>query len=191
MWRSLAGDEVIYVMRVTGIAAVLALIALLGLSSSASARSCASTSLAPAKARAQTTVAATLCLVNAERARRGLRPLAANSRLSAAAQRHSADMAARDYFDHNTLGGGNFLVRIRRAGYLTRAHSWTVGENIAWGSGVSSTPAAIHRSWMNSAGHRANILSPAFREIGIGIVNDAPVRGMGGATYTTNFGSRG
>lgn len=179
--------------RITGIAAVLALtlVALLGLSSTASARGCVSASLAPAKARAQTTVNATLCLLNAERTRRGLRPLVADARLSRAARGHSADMASRNYFDHNTLGGGDFLDRIRRAGYLSGAQSWTVGENIAWGSGISAAPAAIHRSWMNSAGHRANILSPGFHEIGVGIVNGTPLRGgSGGATYTTNFGAR-
>lgn len=194
MSRPTAPDEVKSVMRITGIAAVLALAlaALLGLSSTASARGCASASLAPAKVRAQATANATLCLLNVERKRHGLRPFVANSRLSRAARRHSADMASRNYFDHNTLGGGDFLGRIRRAGYLSGARRWTAGENIAWGSGVSSTPAAIHRSWMTSPGHRANILSPAFREIGVGIVHGTPLRGgRGGATYTTNFGARG
>ncbi len=89
-------------------------------------------------------------------------------------------MVRRHYFGH-----GDFAGRIRRAGY----RGWTLGENIAWGSLQWSTPAAIVDMWMHSPGHRANILRPQFREIGIGIAVGAPQRCVGGAaTYTTDFG---
>jgi uncharacterized protein YkwD len=102
-------------------------------------------------------------------------------------------MARRNYFSHDTLGGGSFVDRIRRAGYFRGARSWSVGENLAWGSRSQSAPRVITRMWMNSPGHRANILSASFREIGIGVAFDSPVAGGGrpAATYATTFGSRG
>jgi len=65
-----------------------------------------------------------------------------------------------------------------------------VGENIAWGSGSLATPREIERGWMRSPRHRANILSQRFREIGAGVAAGTPER-AGGATYTTDFGTRG
>ena len=87
---------------------------------------------------------------------------------------------------------GSFVDRIRRAGYLKGARSWTVGENLAWGSRGRAAPQMITQSWMNSPGHRANILNSSFREIGIGVAHGAPVA-VGGpaATYATEFGTRG
>ena len=105
--------------------------------SAAGACSAASASLATASKR--TLVRATLCQLNVERARHGLRPLRLNRRLSEAAQRHSRAMARRHFFSHDSLNGASFLDRIRSTGYLRGAHSWTVGENIAYGSGRLST----------------------------------------------------
>ena len=128
---------------------------------------------------------ATICLLNRERARHGLRPLRLSRRLSRAARRHSRSMVARRFFAH-----GAFSARIRRTGYMRGARRWSVGENIAWGSGSYGSPHAIVRAWMNSPGHRRNILG-RFREVGIGVHPGAPLRGMGdAATYTTDFGSR-
>ncbi|HEX6654245.1 MAG TPA: CAP domain-containing protein [Thermoleophilaceae bacterium] len=156
--------------------------------SAAGACRAANASIATASKRAL--VRATLCQLNVDRARAGLRPLRLNRRLSAAARRHSRAMARRHFFSHNSLNGSSFLDRIRRTGYLRGARSWTVGENIAYGSGRLSTPRSIGRAWMNSPGHRANILSSSFRAIGIGIAAGTP-SGGGGATYTTDFGRRG
>jgi len=134
---------------------------------------------------------ATLCLMNAERGRRGLPPLRLNNRLSDAADRHSRDMVRRRYFSHDSLTGASFIDRIRRSGYLRSARSWTVAENLAWGSGNRGTPEQIVRAWMASPGHRSNILTGRFREVGIGVSEGAPVRvGSAAATYTTDFGSR-
>jgi uncharacterized protein YkwD len=134
-------------------------------------------------------VHATLCVLNAERARRDLRPLRLNRRLAAAARGHSRAMAERHFFSHTSLNGASFVDRIRATGYLSGARSWSIGENIAYGSGSRSTPRSIGRAWMNSPPHRANILSGSFRSIGIGIASGTPVGG-GGATYTTDFGRR-
>ena len=129
---------------------------------------------------------ATLCLLNRIRRSHGLRRFRHNRRLSKASQRHANAMARRDFFGH-----GDFVGRIRSADYLSGTRGWTVGENIAWGSFDYATPRSIVRGWMNSTGHRHNILSRKFREIGIGIARGAPVRNMDrGAVYATDFGAR-
>jgi uncharacterized protein YkwD len=136
----------------------------------------------------------TLCLINRERTQRGLRRLRANADLQDAAQGHSSDMTARRYFEHDSPGGATMVDRIKRAGYVRARAAWTVGENIAWGTGDLATPRRIVASWMASPPHRANILRGSFKEIGIGVSLRAPVDVGGdlpGATYTTDFGATG
>jgi uncharacterized protein YkwD len=130
---------------------------------------------------------ASLCLVNRERRKRGLRPLRANRRLARAARRHAADMLRHGYFSHQSRSGANFVSRIRRTGYLRRAHAWLVGENIALGRGRSTTPAAIVRAWMHSPPHRASILRGSFRELGAGVA--LRTSGAGKAFYVQEFGA--
>jgi uncharacterized protein YkwD len=170
----------------------LVLVAVLVAAPSAMAvRACESANATPAQVAKRTMVRATLCTLNAQRARFGLKPLKLNKRLSRAARRHARDMVRRRYFDHDSLGGRSFVDRIRRTGYLRRARRWTVGENLAWGTHSSSAPRAITSMWMNSPGHRANILSPSFREVGIGLALGAPEAGDGpAATYATEFGAK-
>jgi uncharacterized protein YkwD len=134
-------------------------------------------------------VRATLCVLNAKRTRHDLPALRLNRKLSTAARRHSRAMVRERFFSHDSANGASFVDRIRATGYLEGAQSWSVGENIAYGSGSRSTPRSIGRAWMNSPGHRANILSKSFRDIGIGIASGTPV-GTSGATYTTDFGRR-
>jgi uncharacterized protein YkwD len=157
---------------------------------SAREQACASANATPANATKRQMVGATLCELNRERARHGLHRLELNKRLSKAARRHARDMARRNYFSHDTLGGGSFVDRIRRVGYLRGAFRWVVGENLAWGSRGFSRPRVIMRMWMKSPGHRANILNGSFREIGIGLAYDAPVRrgGKPASTVATDFG---
>ncbi|MEU6060860.1 sigma-70 family RNA polymerase sigma factor [Streptomyces sp. NPDC047097] len=116
-------------------------------------------------------------LVNTERQRNGCGPVSQNGQLDTAAQRHSEDMAARGYFDHTSPDGTDPGDRITAAGYR-----WsTYGENIARGQ---QTPASVMDSWMNSPGHRANILNCSFKEIGIGKHD-----GSGGPWWTQVFGA--
>ncbi|MGZ2361087.1 sigma-70 family RNA polymerase sigma factor [Streptomyces sp. 372A] len=118
-----------------------------------------------------------LALVNTERAKEGCSPVTGNDELTTAAQRHSEDMAARDYFSHTSQDGSGPGERITAAGYR-----WsTYGENIAKGQ---RTPADVMNSWMNSPGHRANILNCSFKELGVGI-QDSP----GGIVWTQDFGA--
>jgi uncharacterized protein YkwD len=132
-----------------------------------------------------------LRLLNRQRARHGLRPLRRSGALDDAARWQSHDLVRYRYFAHERPGGPSLFKRIRKTGYLRGARSWTLGENIAWGQGSRSRPKSIVAAWMASPGHRANILSPAFREVGIGLSLGAPVRGRGmpAATYATDFGA--
>jgi uncharacterized protein YkwD len=131
--------------------------------------------------------AATICLVNVERHERGRKSLRTNSGLALAGQRHARDMVRRHYFAHVSRSGSRFTDRIARTGYL-RGHGAVLGENLGWGSHTEATPRAIVRAWMESPGHRANILQPRFREIGIGVVRKAPTGLDAAATYAAEFG---
>ena len=134
---------------------------------------------------------ATLCLLNKRRAAHGRRDLRHNRRLARAARGHALDMVRRDYYSHTAPGGVSFVDRIMRADYVDPGEGWTLGENLAWGSYRLATPWSIVHSWMHSPGHRANILNPRFREIGIGVAVGAPEPGTdNAATYATAFGTR-
>ena len=155
---------------------------------------CAGADALPTAGNATAARASVLCLLNRERRAHGLRSLRSDGRLRTAAERHSAHMARAHFFDHTTPAGTSMTDRIRSAGYTRNARSWSIGENIAWGTGALASPRAIVDSWMHSAGHRANILNGGYREIGVGIATGAPVRvasSAGGATFTTDFGARG
>ena len=134
---------------------------------------------------------ATLCLINRERTQRGLSALSENTLLDQASTEHSQDMVTRDYFEHDAPDGRSVSDRLKAVGYA-RGTNHSDGENIAYGVGPKATPSAIVRAWMNSPPHRADILRPAFTEIGIGIALGAPVVSEGkqsrAATYTTDFG---
>lgn len=154
-------------------------------------RRCIGAGADPLKTSIRRIARATVCLLNKRRAARGLRRLRLNPRLSRAARSHSLDMVAERYFAHVSKGGRDVVDRIKRTGYLSSVRSWTVGENLAWGSGTLGTPRKIVKAWMHSAGHRHNILTGRFREIGIGIELGTPASGaQNGATYTTTFGAR-
>nr|WP_309227111.1 CAP domain-containing protein [Micromonospora thermarum] len=103
-------------------------------------------------------------LANAERAKAGCGALSIDDKLMTAAQRHSQDQADHQNMSHTGSDGSDPGDRIDRVGYEWR----TYGENVAWNQ---KTPAAVMDAWMNSPGHRANILNCAFTEIGVGIAS--------------------
>jgi len=119
-------------------------------------------------------------LTNIEREKNGLLPLRRNNLLDQSSRLHAEDMRDQDYFDHTAVDGRSPSERIRDAGY---DYSWS-GENIAAGY---NSPAAVVDAWMQSEGHRANILRADYREIGVGLAE-------GGGSYriywVQNFGSR-
>lgn len=121
-------------------------------------------------------------LTNAERARAGLPALSPNPDLADAAQSYSDVLATSGCFTHTCGDVPDFADRDATAGYT----GWTsLGENIATGY---PTPEAVVAGWMASPGHRANILSPSFTEIGIGLAANS---GQYGTFWTEEFGARG
>ncbi|MER5834559.1 CAP domain-containing protein [Streptomyces sp. NPDC002130] len=116
-----------------------------------------------------------LSLVNEERAKVGCSPVAANSALTDLAQSYSEDMAARGFFDHTDPDGRTPWDRAEKAGISNLG-----GENIARGQ---ADAAAVMDAWMNSPGHRANILNCDFKTLGVGVE-----LGSGGPWWTQNFG---
>lgn len=119
-----------------------------------------------------------IALTNAERAAARLAPLAQDPRLAAAAQAHSDDMVARDFYSHTGPEGHQPWDRARTAGATHRG----IGENIACGQ---RSPAEVVRGWMDSPGHRANILKPDFTHIGVGHATGS----RAGTYWTQVFGA--
>lgn len=121
-------------------------------------------------------------MVNQERGRNGLAPLAEGGALTNAAEAYALYMATANFFSHTGLDGSTLRSRAEVAGYT----GWTwLGENIAAGQ---TSPDAVFQAWMNSPGHRAIILSPSAREIGIGHANTATSRY--GHYWTMSLGNR-
>jgi uncharacterized protein YkwD len=155
----------------------------------AGATDCADADLQPDTTNLPAISGATFCLLNAERASRGLTVLKPDRRLQRAALAHGGDMVDHQYFAHEGRDGSQPAERIRAAGYLSDGGAWRIGENLAWGTGDLATPRAIMAAWMNSPGHRANILQRQYRQIGFGVVSGNPSAKDGsGATYVTEFG---
>ena len=130
---------------------------------------------------------ATLCLINRERAVEGLPALAMDARLTQASQLHSDDMGRRDFYDHADPDGRQPSDRVYAQGLPP--YGTTVAENIHWGTGYLGSPREIVRDWMNSPGHRRNILRSEVSHVGVGIGFDAPRPAHRGPArvYTTNF----
>lgn len=159
----------------------------------ANSSACPDADLTPTQYNVPRVRAATLCLVNRERAGHGESPLAPNAHLATAAQSHTEDMAFGDYFDHVGPRGDTPLSRMRSSGYIYSSQlGYEIGENIAWGTLWLGTPRAIVASWMGSAEHRANILDAHYRDTGIGVSAHPPAsmsRGQAGGIYTQDFGA--
>jgi uncharacterized protein YkwD len=160
--------------------------------SAASAR-CEAADALPGQVSLSEVREATLCLMNAQRTARGLARLRAQPALAQAASRFARQMVRDGFFDHTSPGGSTMLSRIKGTSYLREARSWTVGENLAWGTGSKATPRATVDAWMRSADHRANVLDRGFADVGIGIAAGAPApldADESGGTYVTDFGRR-
>jgi uncharacterized protein YkwD len=123
-----------------------------------------------------------LDLTNAERQKVGLGPLSVSAELQDAAQSYSQVLASSGCFQHTCGAVPDFVQRDSQAGYS----GWTaLGENIAAGY---PTPEAVVAGWMASPGHRANILSPNFTEMGVGVSSALTSLGT---YWTQEFGARG
>jgi uncharacterized protein YkwD len=162
--------------------------ALTTLALSAPAHACES-SIQPTGENVGKVRSALLCELNRVRAARGLSSLRSQPQLGRAARRHSRDMVSRGYFSHTSTDGRSMTDRVAATGYLPRRGSWTLGENLAWGTGSYATPASIVASWLESPGHRAIMLSARYRDAGLGVAIGTPERHPG-ATVTLNVGRR-
>ncbi|MFC5055250.1 CAP domain-containing protein, partial [Saccharothrix xinjiangensis] len=130
----------------------------------------------PAKTEVDIAEARVFELTNAERAAQGCPALASDDKLATAARAHSADMAARNYFDHVSQDGRSFVDRVKAAGYPSPG-----AENIAAGQ---RTAESVVKGWMDSPGHRANILNCKLKALGVGMARG----GSYGIYWTQNFG---
>jgi uncharacterized protein YkwD len=130
----------------------------------------------PAPTEAEVAEAKVLEITNQERAANGCGALVFDARLAKSARGHSEDMAAQDYFDHKSKDGRTFVDRIKAAGYPSPG-----AENIAAGQ---QTPEAVMKGWMESPGHRANILNCGLKALGVGVGKG----GKFGIYWTQNFG---
>jgi uncharacterized protein YkwD len=134
-----------------------------------------------------------LLQLNEVRAEHGLAPLRLNVALTAAANQHCTEMVADGYFDHPSADGLPITGRIRHYYRAARFRYWSVGENLLWTIG---NPGAVRvvDMWMSSPEHRANLLSPAWRDIGISVVSAADAPGVFAnhnvTVIATDFGVR-
>jgi uncharacterized protein YkwD len=117
-------------------------------------------------------------MINQERANQGMAALVISSQLTAAARQHSRDMACNNFFSHTGSDGSSPFQRISWAGFSYSA----AAENIYGGS---STPQQVFISWMNSPGHRSNMLNPVYTHIGVGYMYTAT--STYGGYYTADF----
>ena len=170
-------------------AAALALAAPAGAQASAQSAACPNADVVPSAGNLAQVSQATLCLLNDERATHGLAPVVEAQGLTQPSAAYSARMVAENFFAHVAPDGATLVDRLAGADYIERDGDWTVGENIAWGQGDLATARNIVIAWMNSPGHRENILTGEYTEIGIGIVPGTPGDPSWGATYTTDFGA--
>jgi uncharacterized protein YkwD len=139
--------------------------------------------------------AATLCLVNQLRTAHRLHSLRGNYQLASVAERQVRQMVALDYFADVGPGGQTPLALVAASRYPAAAATFTVGQNLAWGTGTYTTPARIVAAWMASPPHRAIILEGQFRDAGVAVIPSAPAVVTGsatitGATYAMEFGVR-
>ena len=134
-------------------------------------------------ASASPRVDAVVAAINDRRIANGLAPLTGNAALDQAAQRHAADMAASGRLGHTGSDGSSMEDRVRGAGYSYRS----LGENVAVGQAGA---AEVVADWMDSPGHRANILMAEAREIGVGFAEGAAVGNMPGRFWVLVVGAR-
>jgi uncharacterized protein YkwD len=128
-----------------------------------------------------------LCMTNYARGINGLAPLSLSRPLGRAAEQKSTDILACDEFSHEACGR-EFTYWIERFGYAKGC--WSAAENIGYGTGSLGSVRAVFSAWMNSPGHRANILGE-FREIGIGRRVGSLEGASGAMVWTQDFGSHG
>jgi uncharacterized protein YkwD len=172
------------------LAASTAMLALCLVAPAGASAACTDTEVLPSTETLPVVAAATVCLLNEERAAHGLDPVQENSALTKASLAYSQRLVTESFFAHEAPDGTDVVDRLTAAGYIRPGSGWEVGENLAWAQGVLASPRNVVKAWMESPGHKTNVLTRSYREIGIGIVLGTPRGGHDGSTFTTNFGRR-
>jgi uncharacterized protein YkwD len=127
------------------------------------------------------------CLTNYARSKSGIAPLQLNTELNDAGDAKLRANVSCNEFSHTPCGEPFLSVFAR---YLHGVTGYQVGENIAWGTGGYATPRETMNRWLHSSGHRENILTAAYRELGIGYLPAQVFQGYGGATlWSQEFGA--
>jgi uncharacterized protein YkwD len=129
-------------------------------------------------------------LLNQTRTRHGLQALHVRTSLCRAARAHSREMVRKGFFSHASFNGESPAARVRRCGYALKGASWYTGEVIAYGTGPEGTPQAIMRGWLRSKAHRAILLDPRWRDVGVGRAIGAFRGRAGAAMFTVDVGQR-
>ena len=134
-----------------------------------------------------------LAAINSLRHQHGLVALRLNAHLAATAREHSLSMAEYGYFEHSSPTGSPFWKRVEAKYPQRGARFWSVGENLAWASPDLSAQHVLEL-WLSSPAHARNLLTPAWREIGLGAVHDLAAPGIYGGLavtiLTADFGVR-
>jgi uncharacterized protein YkwD len=138
-----------------------------------------------ASATAQTKIASMLCMTNFARVANGLKPLTEVKPLRKAAYRKDVDILTCDEFSHEACGR-TFTYWIQRYGYFSECGA--AGENIAWGTGTLGSVRSIFTAWMNSPGHRENILG-RYTDVGTAFSTGELEGNAGAVVWTQDFGS--
>jgi uncharacterized protein YkwD len=171
--------------------AIGALAVLSGAAAQGQSASCAGADDPVTSANVQQAQEAARCLINGERSAHGLAALGVPAALATAAQGHARDMVARQYFSHTSADGRTLLARLQQSGYVPADPSnWRAGEDIGCASAQLSTPRNMVNDWMQSPGHRAEILDTGYVDVGLGVAAGTTPQcpGSGGGTYVADFG---
>jgi uncharacterized protein YkwD len=154
---------------------------------------CPGSGLFPTAANAREIASATLCLIDIRRGSRGRSLLRANSTLVHIADRQVRKMVHLDYFADVGPTGQTPLSLVAASPYPKPGRWFSVGQNLAWGTGGDTCPARIVQAWMSDPPHRRIMLDPRYRDAGVAAIPATPaVVGTGeqGATYAMEFGVR-
>jgi uncharacterized protein YkwD len=155
---------------------------------------CPDEDLVPTAANAAQVEQAVLCAINRERRAAGVVALNRAPKLDLSARFHTVSMVRRHFLAHEAPGHPTLLARVRGFGYFAGARDGIYAENVGAGPSYHGTARAMVTAWMESAGHRANILYAPFRDVGISAVPAPPdpafFAGFPSTVYTTDFGTR-
>ena len=168
MSSSMPNRTSIFSARSTFVAVLAALVAVLAMGVTAPA--------ADARCKGErsmskrTAASAMLCLVNQERAKRGIGPVRHDAKLAKVAGRHARHMVQYSFTGHRSPKSGGLVQRVKRARVFSSSRAFAVGENLGWGG----TAYAINRAWMRSAIHKKATLLRSFTKVGVGVVRGLP-----------------